>query len=163
MSENFSLYGQYATRPPVALMRALRSFRLLNRPVTNREVRKTLLALRQIMQTGHGTITKSFPQSRFTSTAVIWRKKQRSCGSYSTMVASVMRYYGLRCKLIDGYLGPPKEGCHHAWNEIYIPAERKYVAFDITRPSLRIGKRHHRKHVWADWSDLEKVYDPKNI
>ncbi|MEK7637587.1 MAG: transglutaminase domain-containing protein [Patescibacteria group bacterium] len=115
------------------------------------------------METGPGTITKSFQQSRFTPTAVIWRKKQRSCGSYTTIVASVARYYKLRCKLIDGYLGPRRVGYHHAWNEIYIPVEHKYVAFDITQPSFRVGRQHQRKRAWTDWHDLEKVYNPKKV
>ena len=163
MPKNFLTFGIYATRPPVSLLRALQKFHIPKKPLTRRDVRKILLALRQTMKTGPGTITKSFEQSRFTTATVIWRKRQRSCGSYATIVASVARYFGLPCKLIDGDLGLPKAGHHHAWNEIYIPAERKYVAFDTTHLTLRVGKQHRRKSAWADWHDIEKVYNPKKV
>lgn len=163
MSSDFLKFRRYATRPPNSLIQALKNAGASGRLLTRRDIRGGLFAVRKIMQTGLGTKTTSFQQSRFTPTTVIWRKKQRSCGSYTTVVASVTRWYGLRCKLIDGYLGVKKAGHHHAWNEIYIPDENKFVAFDITRPSLRIGKRHRRVRAWADWHELEKVYDPKSV
>lgn len=102
------------------------------------------------------TITNDFKKSRFISVRNILKKRQRSCGSITTVVASVLRSLGIPTKLINGYYIKVNPNMRHAWNEIYI--NKKWISLDIMRKDFRIGKHHLKKNEWVDWRDLEKVY-----
>ncbi len=101
------------------------------------------------------TYTNNFKESRFISVKNILKKRQRSCGSMATVVASVFRNLGYPTKLINGFYIKDNPNMKHAWNEIYIC--RRWVPFDITRKDFKIGKHHIKKEEWVDWGDLEKV------
>ena len=103
--------------------------------------------------------TNNFKKSRFISVKNVLKKRQRSCGSMATVVASVMRNLGYPTKLINGFYVKEKDDMRHAWNEIYI--EGGWFPFDVTRKNFKIGKYHVKKDEWVDWEDLEKVYKPK--
>jgi len=102
------------------------------------------------------TYTNDFKKSRFISAANVLKKRQRSCGSLATIVASILRNLGYPTKLIDGFYIKDNSKMRHAWNEVFI--NKKWLQFDISRKNLRIGKYHIRKKEWIDWGDLEKIY-----
>lgn len=99
------------------------------------------------------TYTNNFKKSRFISVKNILKKRQRSCGSMATVVASVIRSLGYPTKLINGFYVKEKDDMRHAWNEIYIKG--RWVPFDVTRKDFKIGKYHVKKDEFVDWSDLK--------
>ncbi|MBU1130594.1 transglutaminase-like domain-containing protein [Patescibacteria group bacterium] len=99
------------------------------------------------------TYTNNFKKSRFISVRNILKKRQRSCGSMATVVASVMRSLGYPTKLINGFYVKDKDDMRHAWNEIYIKG--KWIPFDVTRKDFKIGNYHVKKGEFVDWSDLK--------
>jgi len=105
------------------------------------------------------TCTNDFRQSRFISVADILEKRQTSCGSLSTVIASVLRNLKIPTKLVNGLYVESNPNMRHAWNEVYL--NNQWVPFDITKKDFKIGKYHIRKDEWVDWEDLETVYKPK--
>ncbi|HLC69857.1 MAG: hypothetical protein A2840_02060 [Candidatus Buchananbacteria bacterium RIFCSPHIGHO2_01_FULL_47_11b] len=102
------------------------------------------------------TYTNDFKKSRFISVKDVLAKRQRSCGSRATVVASVLRNLGIPTKLIHGFYIKDNPNMKHAWNEVFM--KNKWVPFDSTRKDFKIGKYHIKKEAWVDWGDLEKVY-----
>ncbi|MDO8269730.1 MAG: transglutaminase-like domain-containing protein [Candidatus Levybacteria bacterium] len=105
------------------------------------------------------TCTNDFRQSRFISVTDILEKRQTSCGSLSTVIASVLRNLKIPTKLANGLYIESNPNMRHAWNEVYL--NKRWVPFDITKKGFEIGKYHIRKDEWVDWEDLEKVYKPE--
>ena len=99
------------------------------------------------------TYTNNFKKSRFISVKNILKKRQRSCGSMATVVASVTRNLGYPTKLINGFYVKENPDMRHAWNEIFIKGE--WIPFDITRKSFKISKYHIKKGEFLDWTDLK--------
>ncbi|WP_010247235.1 transglutaminase-like domain-containing protein [Acetivibrio cellulolyticus] len=65
--------------------------------------------------------------------AVITLKtKTGVCYDYSTLVAALGRAVGLQVKVIKGNFVNPYRKELHAWNEIYIPEENRWVNVDTT-------------------------------
>lgn len=104
------------------------------------------------------TITNDFKKSRFITVRNILKKRQRSCGSLATVVASVLRNLNYPTKLINGWYIKDNPNMRHAWNEIYV--QGKWWPIDITKKGFKISKHHIKKDEWLDWGDLEKIYKP---
>lgn len=55
------------------------------------------------------------------------------CYDYSSLLASMLRSQGIPTKLIKGYTS--WTSVYHAWNEIYVPSEDRWVIVDTTYDS----------------------------
>ena len=58
-------------------------------------------------------------------------------------------------KLIDGKYFHNGAWHQHAWNEIYVAKEKKFIPFDITKPRFAVGKFHKRIAEYRDWSEMK--------
>lgn len=99
------------------------------------------------------TYTNDFKKSRFISVKDVLEKRQRSCGSRATVVASVLRNLNIPTKLVDGLYIKDNPNMRHAWNEVLINDE--WLPFDITKRGFEIGEYHIRKGEYVDWSEME--------
>ncbi|MFH1508755.1 MAG: transglutaminase domain-containing protein [bacterium] len=100
------------------------------------------------------TTTNDFKISRFISANEVYKKRQRSCGSIATVMASLLRTLGYPTKLVNGFYIKNNPQMRHAWNEVMING--KWVAIDIMRNDFKLDKYHVRNDEWVDWNDLEK-------
>ena len=73
----------------------------------------------------------------------------------ATVVASVLRTLVIPVKLIDGKYFHNGAWHQHAWNEIYVAKEKKFIPFDITKPRFAVGKFHKRIAEYRDWSEMK--------
>lgn len=97
--------------------------------------------------------TNNFNTSRFISVNEILEKRQYSCGSLTTVVASVLRNLGLPTKLIDGKFVKRNPNMRHAWVEVWLAGN--WVPFDIMQKDFKLTDYHIRKGEYSDWSELE--------
>jgi len=65
------------------------------------------------------------------------------CYDYSSLLASMLRSQGIPVKLVKGYAGNSK--VYHAWNEIYLEKEDRWITVDSTYDSyyLSIGANYN--------------------
>lgn len=63
------------------------------------------------------------------------------CYDYSSLFAAMLRSQGIPTKLIMGYSSLVTE--YHAWNEVYLTSEKRWVTIDTTYDSAKIkaGKK----------------------
>lgn len=155
-------FGRYVTRCPGSLLQKVSNGFSHTDRITKREVRIILKKIRAEFdpKKHHVFVTRDFRKSRFIGVRAILKKRQATCGSIATVVASMFRTLGIPTKLVNGYYRKRNPNMRHAWNEIYIESERRFIPFDITRKSFRLGRFHTKKNVWVDWGDLERVYRP---
>ena len=104
------------------------------------------------------TRTNDFRQSRFISVVDILEKRQNSCGSLATVVASVLRTLKIPTKLIHGFYKKNNPNMRHAWNEVYL--EDHWVPFDITHRNFKLDEFNLKESEALDWEDMEKDYNP---
>ncbi len=84
------------------------------------------------------------------------------CQDYAHVMAAVARLWGIPCRYVSGYLGPPagdacrREGVasgeSHAWVECWFP-ELGWTAFDPTNDAVG-DERHLRVAVGRDYADV---------
>ena len=96
-------------------------------------------------------------KSRLLSAQEAIRTNQLSCGALATIVACVLRYMYVPVKLIDGKYFRNGAWHQHAWNEIYVAKEKKFIPFDITKPGFAVGKFHKRIAEYGDWSEMKFI------
>ncbi|MDP2812439.1 MAG: transglutaminase-like domain-containing protein [bacterium] len=101
-------------------------------------------------------VVNDFKISRFTSAKVVFDKRQYSCGSLATVVASIFRTLGIPTKLIDGKYIKNNPNMKHAWNEIYLIDQDKFISFDITKPNFELTKYNIKEGEYIDWEVLGK-------
>lgn len=61
-------------------------------------------------------------------TNIIYKSGAGICYDYAVLFASMLRYLGIPCKVIFGYI--EKNTLYHAWNEVLI--DGKWIRYDIT-------------------------------
>ncbi len=59
------------------------------------------------------------------------------CYDYSAVFAAMLRSQGIPAKLIKGYTDNVKE--YHAWNEVYLSDEKRWIVVDTTYDSVLMG------------------------
>jgi hypothetical protein len=106
------------------------------------------------------TTTNIFENSRFISVTDVLVRRQNSCGSMATVVASVFRNLGVPTKLVDGMFIKNDPDMQHAWNEFFI--DEKWQPYDITRKDFEITPYHVRLGEYVDWGELKSA-PSKNI
>lgn len=99
------------------------------------------------------TKTNILEQSRFITVKDILAKRQRSCGSMATVVASVFRSLNIPTKLIGGKFIKNDPRMNHAWNEVLV--DDKWIAFDIMQENFKLTEYHIREGEYLDWSELK--------
>lgn len=147
-------FGKYTADCPQALLDKIPRDGLLN--LDNNTVHRILKIIKQEFDPKlyKITTTHDLKTSRFISAQDILDKRQRSCGSMATVVASVFRHLGVPTKLIDGKYIKDNPDMKHAWNEIYFLSQDKFVSFDITRSDFEITDWHIREGEYIDWEEL---------
>ncbi|NQU83515.1 MAG: transglutaminase domain-containing protein [Parcubacteria group bacterium] len=155
-------FGKYTSGCPSWLLNKVKKIK--NQKVNRSYVEAIFnLILEEFNPTHHSiSITKDFKKSRFISVSNVLKKRQASCGSLATVVASTLRNLKIPTKIINGFLGSEIEGARHAWNEIYL--SNRWVSFDITRPQkkFKISKDYIKKDEWVDFEELEEIYKIKS-
>lgn len=78
------------------------------------------------------------------------------CQDYAHVMAAILRGWGIPCRYVSGYLGPPAEGradCEsHAWVECWFPGIG-WTGFDPTNDT-EADERHIRVAVGRDYADV---------
>ena len=78
------------------------------------------------------------------------------CQDYAHVMAAILRGWGIPCRYVSGYLGPPAEGvanCEsHAWVECWFPG-LGWIGFDPTNDTEG-DERHIRVAVGRDYADV---------
>lgn len=62
--------------------------------------------------------------------------KKGICYDYSSLLASMLRSQGIPAKMAKGYAN--KSTVYHAWNEIYLSTEKRWVVVDTTNDAYMI-------------------------
>ena len=78
------------------------------------------------------------------------------CQDYAHVMASILRGWGIPCRYVSGYLGPPDRGVakgeSHAWVECWFPG-LGWTGFDPTNDTQG-DERHIRVAVGRDYADV---------
>lgn len=78
------------------------------------------------------------------------------CQDYAHLMAAILRSWGIPCRYVSGYLGPPAGGlfkCEsHAWVECWFP-DLGWCGFDPTNDTEG-DERHIRVAVGRDYADV---------
>ena len=78
------------------------------------------------------------------------------CQDYAHVMAAILRGWGIPCRYVSGYLGPPAGGvapCEsHAWVECWFPGIG-WIGFDPTNDTEG-DERHIRVAVGRDYADV---------
>ena len=78
------------------------------------------------------------------------------CQDYAHVMAAILRGWGIPCRYVSGYLGPPAEGtaqCEsHAWVECWFPGAG-WIGLDPTNDAEG-DERHVRVAVGRDYADV---------
>lgn len=149
--------GRYTRDCPASLIKKFAGFK--SRLDRYQDIIALLMLLRTEFSSYYfkNTKTHDFRKSRFISARAILRKRQATCGSVATVAAAVLRRYGVPTKLIHGYFKKEDPDMRHAWLEVYIKAENKFVPIDVTRKDFKVGRYHVRRSAWVDWAEMEKT------
>jgi transglutaminase/protease-like cytokinesis protein 3 len=104
------------------------------------------------------TSTNDIRISRFITANDILEKRQASCGSMATVVASVLRSLKIPTKLIHGMYIKNNPNMCHAWNEVSL-RNNEWTPYDITRNDFKLDKFHIKKFEALDWEEFEQGVD----
>ncbi|MBC7960920.1 MAG: transglutaminase domain-containing protein [Vallitaleaceae bacterium] len=74
---------------------------------------------------------------------LIIKAKSGICFDYSAVLAAMLRSQGIPAKLIKGY--STTTSVYHAWNEIYLSTEKRWVIVDTTYDAYMFG--HQKKYT----------------
>lgn len=78
------------------------------------------------------------------------------CQDYAHVMAAILRGWGIPCRYVSGYLGPPAAGAakcaSHAWVECWFPGIG-WIGFDPTNDTEG-DERHIRVAVGRDYADV---------
>lgn len=153
--KNYLQFGKYATDCPQWLLDKIKKNNIIT--VDENFINNVLKIIKDEFNSEKHEITKTniFEQSRFITTKDVLAKRQRSCGSMATVVASVLRSLNIPTKLIDGKFIKNNPRMQHAWNEVLINNE--WMVFDITQKDFKLTEYHIREGEYSDWSELEKI------
>ncbi len=106
------------------------------------------------------TSTNDIKVSRFITVSDVLKKRQRSCGSIATVVASVLRNLQIPTKLIHGKYTRYNPNMNHAWNEVNIDGD-DWTPLDITlaKKEFKLDEFHIKKLEALDWEEFEQSVD----
>ena len=96
---------------------------------------------------------KSILESRFTPPAEAFRRGMLSCGAIANIAAEMLRFVGIKVKLIHG---ESAESVDHAWISAYCPENKKWVEYDLTRENGKVPLTHKKKIECNNWQEIRK-------
>lgn len=78
------------------------------------------------------------------------------CYDYSSLLASMLRSQGIPTKMVKGYA--KDSTTYHAWNEIYLSSEKKWVVVDPTLDAYLVqnGKKYSFEQDAADYNKVKE-------
>jgi len=101
---------------------------------------------------------------------LVRERRPASCGYFAAAYVLLLRSRGVPARVVTGYLSPPanrwtggvtlREADAHAWAEVYLPGEERWVAFDPT-PAESRGTWHGVTEArgsgwWGGWGELRR-------
>lgn len=103
--------------------------------------------------------THNITESRFVCVKDILDRRQNSCGSMASVVASVFRSLNIPTKLVHGRYVKNNPNMRHAWNEILINNE--WLPFDVTnqKNDFKLSEFHVKCFDAVDWGDFENCVE----
>ena len=156
-NERYFQFGKYTRGCPQWLLDKVTA--IDNSKIDENYILKVLQAIKEEFDPKKYKITQTnnLRTSRLISVSDVLAKRQNSCGSMATVVASVLRNLKIPTKLIHGKLTVGDKEMLHAWNEVNF--ENQWEPFDITRQDFKIGDLHVKKFEALDWEELEDKLD----
>ena len=100
-----------------------------------------------------GRRAKSILDSRFTSAEESYRQKIKSCGALTNVATAMLRHLGYQVKKIHG---ETDKSIDHTWIKVYLPEEKKWQQFDLTRPDGQVGLDYIIKAEVDDWEEIKQ-------
>jgi len=133
-----------------------------NSKINEEYVKKVLSAIiDEFDSTKHEiTSTNDIKISRFITAADVLEKRQFSCGSLATVVASVLRNLQIPTKLIHGKYIRYNPNMRHAWNEVNIDGDDwKPVDITLSKNEFELDEFHIKIFEALDWEEFENKVD----
>ncbi len=85
------------------------------------------------------------------------KDKKGICYDYSALFAAMLRSQNIPTKLLKGYSDNVKE--YHAWNEVYIAQEERWMVVDTTYDSvMKKNKKAYKMEKDGDQYQANRVY-----
>ena len=155
-NKKYLKFGKYTADCPEELLYKIKAMHL--EQINQEAVYKIFKLIRQEFdpKLHRVNIANDFKKSRFISAKEVLNKRQYACGSLATVVATIFRTLGLPTKLINGKFIKNNPNMKHAWNEIYLIDQNKFIPFDITKLKFEITEYHIREGEYVDWEELER-------
>lgn len=138
-------------------------------------IKNTILSVKQAMFTLYENdkrdSAKSFRDSRFTSLEKMIDRRMATCGSATKIVGVGLRTLGIPVKFIHGILGSQKKSFikrvllknRHAWLEVYVPATKKWMSVDVTRPDFSLFPDAEKIKEYHNWDELRLDYQKRDF
>ena len=78
------------------------------------------------------------------------------CYDYSSLLSSMLRSQGIPTKMVKGYA--KDSTTYHAWNEIYLSAEKRWVVVDATLDAYLVqnGKKYTFEQKASDYNKVKE-------
>lgn len=156
--KNYLQNGYYAKNCPKSFLSRFEKFK--NTPKNIETVRLIIGLVLDIFSQGRDYVstTTNLNLSRFVPISFIIKKRLYTCGSISFACAVTLRYANFPVKLVDGKKFTREKWRSHAWLEVYIEQEKKFIPFDpfSPLPDFGIDKNYRRIKCYIDWHDMEK-------
>jgi transglutaminase-like putative cysteine protease len=80
------------------------------------------------------------------------KSKSGICYDYSSLLAAMLRSQGIPTKMVKGYT--TWTSVYHAWNEIYLVSEKRWVIVDSTYDAYMV--KNNRKYTFEKATDIYK-------
>ncbi|MHC1716340.1 MAG: transglutaminase-like domain-containing protein [Candidatus Dojkabacteria bacterium] len=157
-SERFLQLGKYTKEYPEWLVEKAQE---IEKTIVDEEyIKKILRIIAEEFDPDKYKIYRSsnIRESRLITARQIIEKRQSTCGSRATVVASVLRKLGIPTKLIHGRYIESNPEMRHAWNEVLLD-NGKWVPFDLMGKRWGISEYHIKEFEVVDWEEIEDRID----
>ena len=154
--KRFLKFGHYTGKYPDLFFKKFQSFSKLPQ-----DIKTVHLIIQKILnefdpRKYYVTNTRNLKLSRFLSVSSIIKMRLRTCGSISAVCATILRKLGYHTKLVDGYIIERSQKRRHAWIEVYIQKEKKFIALDPFMYGYKVNSKAYRRNIYLDWYEMEK-------
>ena len=156
--EKYLQFGKYTSDCPQWLLDKVS--KIDNSKIDDEYVKKVLESIAEEFDSkNHKTTSTSIlKESRFISVNDILEKRQKSCGSFATVIASVLRNLKIPTKLIHGRYVQNNPEMRHSWNEVNLGND-EWIPFDITRKDFKLDEFNKKELEALDWSEYENRFE----
>lgn len=156
--EKYLQFGKYTKKPPKWLLSKVSC--IDNSVIDEEYVKKVLRIIAEEFDPEKHNIVRadSIKESRLIDVNSILEKRISSCGTRSTVVASIFRSLGVPTKLIHGRYIEEDPEMTHAWNEMLLD-DGTWKPFDIFGKQRGINKFYKKELEAVDWEEIEDRID----